>query len=100
MKRTRLLFLVGIALLVGLYLYDRDNRTDMVMPATITSFESQSSDGPDTWHISVDLDGKTQALDPVTDRPNVAVGDTICVTKVVRQGKPDQFFHATGSEGC
>lgn len=95
MNRRSLIILVGIALLIGLYFYDRDNRTDTILAAEVVSLEDQDNEaGPDSWHMVVQIDGTDIALEPLEKRPVVAAGDRICVTRTTRPGQPDEHTYS------
>jgi hypothetical protein len=101
MTRRFVFIAVALALMVGLYFYDRDNSTRTVIATTVLSFEDQDNEaGPDTWHVTVDVLGEPTALEPLQTRPNIAVGDTLCVTRISRAGQPDEFRRANASDSC
>lgn len=95
MTRRSMIILVGLALMIGLYLFDRDNRTDTVLPAEVVSLDDQDNEaGPDSWHMIVRIDAAEIALEPLEKRPVVAQGDQICVTRTVRAGQPDTYAYS------
>lgn len=96
--KNRMVIYAGIALIVGLYIYDRNTKTEVVLPASVVSIETQVADkGVDTWHIIVTIDTGVVALEPRASRPDMAVGNRICVTEVVRQGQPPEYLLAPGA---
>ncbi len=81
----RLIIYLGVALLVGLYLYDSRNSTERILPATVTALEARDdAAGPDTWHLSVQSDAGAVALTPLHSRPNLSPGDATCITEITR----------------
>lgn len=94
---NRMIIYIGIALIVALYTYDRNSKTEVVLPATVVSVDSQVAEkGGDTWHLRATIDTGDVALEPRASRPDVAIGDRICVTEVVREGQPSEYFLAPG----
>ncbi len=101
MTRRTLILLVGIAVLVGLYLYDRANSTETILATTVISIEDRDDNaGPDTWHVTVDVLGAPVALEPLAARPDLAVGDSLCVARISRMGRADEFRRANASDSC
>ena len=95
MTRRTLLIVAGIALMVGLYLYDRDNRTETVEAATVIALEDRDTEaGPDSWHLTVEINGTEAELAELEKRPVVEAGDRICVTRIRRSGQPDELRYA------
>jgi hypothetical protein len=93
--KNRMILYVGIALIVGLYTYDRNSRTEILLPATVVNIDSQIAEkGGDTWHLTVAIDAAEVVLEPRLSRPDVSEGDRICVTEVVREGQPSEYLWA------
>lgn len=82
----------GLALMVGLYLYDRDNRTEIIFSALVTAIDARDNEaGPDSWHVTIiGPDGPTE-LEPLQTRPNLELQQLTCVTRITRMGQPDEF---------
>ena len=96
--KNRMVLYAGIALIVGLYVYDRNSKTEVILPASVVSIESQVAEkGGDTWYLTVAIATGEVALEPRASRPDMAVGDRICVTEVVRQGQPSEYLLAPGA---
>ena len=95
--KNRMILYAGVALIVALYVYDRNIKTETVIPAIVVSVTSQfAENGPDMWLITVTSDEGEVTLEPRPSRPNVAVDDRICVTEVMRQGQPSEYRLASG----
>lgn len=95
--KNRMILYAGIALIVGLYVYDRNTKTEVVLPASVVGIEMQIADkGSDMWHLTVRIDADDVALEPRASRPDMAVGDRVCITKVVREGQPSEYLLAPG----
>ena len=98
--RKRLILYAGIALLVGYYVWDRDNSTVEVVAGTVTQVEDRDLDaGPDSWHVTVDLAGQTVELAPLQARPDLAPGDKVCVARVAR-GDAVTYRRANADDVC
>jgi len=93
-----MLLYVGLALIVGLYVYDRNTKTEMLIPATVVAVHGEVPDkGADVWRINATIDSGEVTLEPRLSRPDVATGERICVTEVLRQGQPSQYLFAPGA---
>lgn len=93
--KNRMALYAGIALIAGLYAYDQSTKIETTLPATLTGIDNQASEkGSDIWHMSVMIDKGEIALEPRASRPDVAVGDRICVTETVREGQLSQYHWA------
>lgn len=96
--KSRFLIYAAISLIAALYVYDRNNKTEVVVPAVVTNIESKVAEkGGDTWHITATLDGRVVILEPRLSRPEMAVNDRICITEVIRQGQPSEYLLASGA---
>ncbi|MGJ8627774.1 MAG: hypothetical protein ACSHXB_12510 [Sulfitobacter sp.] len=96
--KNRMILYVGLALIVGLYVYDRNSKTEVVLPATVLGVESRVAEkGGDTWHITATIDSGEVLLEPRASRPDMAIGDRICVTAVLREGQPSEYLLASGA---
>lgn len=101
MKRSYFIVGAAAALFAGFYLYDRGNRSDEVIAATVVSLDDQDHDaGPDTWHITADYQGDQIKLEPLLARPNLKPGDRICVTKTTRNNHPVEYRLAPANSSC
>ena len=99
--KNRMVLYAGIALIVALYLYDSSTKTEVLIPAVVVAIESQTPDkGGDTWHMTVTVDTGEVVLEPRASRPDVALGDRICVTEVMREGQPSQYVFAPSATTC
>ena len=95
MTKHRIIILVGAALMVTLYLYDRGNRTDVLIVAQVISLDDQDNErGPDSWRLRVQINEEDITLEVLEKRPVVAVGDHICVTRTIRAGQPDEYRYS------
>lgn len=94
--KNRMILYVGIALIVGLYVYDRNSKTEVVILATVLGVENRVAEkGGDTWHITATIDSGEVVLEPRASRPDMAIGDRICVTETMREGQPSEYLLAT-----
>ena len=102
MSRRVLIVLAGVALMVALYLHDRDTLTQEVLPATVTGIEDRTADaGADSWHVTVRLaSGEEVALDPRLARPDLAPGDPLCVLRLSQPSAPDRYRRADAGDSC
>ncbi|MGC1498180.1 MAG: hypothetical protein WA790_20410 [Sulfitobacter sp.] len=93
--KSRFLLYASVSLIAALYVYDRNNKDEIVLPATVLEVTSQVAEkGGDTWHIRAAIDTGEVMLEPRLSRPDMAVDDRICVTEVVRQGQPSEYLLA------
>lgn len=96
--KNRMILYIGIALIVALYVYDRNSKTEVVLPAKVLNIKSQVAEkSGDTWHLTVTIDSAEITLEPRASRPDVATGDRICVTEIIRQGQPSEYRWAPGA---
>ncbi len=93
--KSRFLIYAAVSLIAALYVYDRNNKDEVLVAATVVEVTSQVAEkGSDTWHIRAAIDTGEVILEPRLSRPDVAVDDRICVTEVVRQGQPSEYLFA------
>lgn len=93
--KNRMVLYAGIALIAALYAYDQSTKTETILPAVLTEIDSEVAEkGSDTWHMRVTIDVGEVALEPRASRPDVAVGDRICVTETLREGQVSQYHWA------
>ncbi len=98
--KNRMVIYAGLALIVGLYVYDQNIKTETVIPATVVSVTSEvAENGPDLWRITATSVAGEIILEPRPSRPDVAVDDRICVTEVVRAGQPSEY-RLTSEQTC
>lgn len=101
MTRPKLLIITGVALMIGLYFYDRANSSKSVIPATVVTIEARDeTEGPDLWYITAEGPMGALQLEPLHARPDVAPGDSICVSRITRIGRADEYRRATGAQTC
>lgn len=100
MTRSRLLLLIAIPVLVGLYLWDRANSSESTLPAVVADIQENSGDGPDTWDITVEIGGQTVPLSTQNARPTFNVGDSLCVVQTEREGERNTYRPAPSDALC
>ena len=100
MSRRALIVIAGLALMIGLFLYDRDNRTDRVISAEVLTIEDQDNEaGPDSWHVTARAENAEITLEPLEKRPDLTIGQTTCVTMITRAGALPEYRWAP-SDSC
>lgn len=102
MNKRLILIVCGLALIVGLYVWDRDNSTIEVMAATVSKIEQiDTVEGPDKWQFSVlSAQGDVVALSGIEDMPVLSEGDTICIEKITRTNFPPEYRRAARISEC
>ncbi len=96
--KNRMVLYLGIALVTALFVYDRSSKTEVLIPASVVALETRAADkGSDTWHITARINSGDVALEPRAARPDMTIGDRICVTEVLREGQPSEYLLAPGA---
>lgn len=99
MKRSHVLFLLALVVMAGLYIYDRDNSTQTQLTAKVHSIEETLNGQRSSHIVTVEIDGALHPITALEERPVFRVGDTICVTRVSRQGVADNH-HLSATSDC
>lgn len=102
MNKRLIMIVGGLGLIIGLYLWDRDNSTVELMAATVSKVEQiDTVEGPDKWQFSVlSAEGDVVALSGVEDMPVLSEGDNICIEKVTRKNFPVEYRRAPNKTTC
>jgi hypothetical protein len=100
-KHIRLIA-IGLVLIGGLFVWDRNNSTVEVMGATVLNMEQiDQAGGPDQYAITVvTAQGDTLTLSGTENEPRFSEGDSICVQKVMRKTAPDEYRRAVSGTEC
>lgn len=100
MTKRLVIMVVGLALMVGLYVYDRDNRTELVFAATVTAIDARDTEaGPDSWHVTIIGPSGETELEALEKRPDLDVGQETCVKQITRAQMRTEYIWAP-SESC
>ena len=92
MSRRTLIILLGLALMVSLFFYDRSERTDSILSAEVIAIEDRDTEaGPDSWHVTARTSAGDITLEPLEKRPDLSIGQTTCVTAIARAGQPIEY---------
>ncbi len=81
MSRRRLLVYAGVALIAGFYALDDATKTVTLEPANVISVAAETPDqGSETWRVIFELSDRNEyTSEPVSARPDLAPGTSICV---------------------
>lgn len=101
MSRKRLVLYAGVALLAGLYSFDNARKSTTLEPANVITVSSITPDeGRDRWRVMFELsDRKEYASEPLSQRPDYALGDPLCIA-VERRTWAAPTYRVTDQTSC